>query len=171
MIASIPISFYRPRVYQKAKAFDEGIKISQDRCIISWDDSKKKYRGVMPCGHCFDPFHLFNYCLSQVIHGNSTIICPYVDELDPRIKCNTPWKYIDIKKVTMMNKEEKSFFEKKMSVTKIVQTKDYSMCIRCRRPLKALPSRNKMVCPHCQFSDKVIVVYCHVCRTPFSDKN
>lgn len=102
---------YRVRSYGKTDAYEKGISLTYDPCMLTWLKSKDTHRGIMSCGHTIDPNNLFSYMYYCVLKGLYQIKCPYIDPVDPNKRCNQIWSYQELRKMALLNTDEKDFFE------------------------------------------------------------
>lgn len=137
---------YRARNYGKGENLEKSIPITHEPCMLTFAKSKDSSRGIMSCGHFIDPNNLFSYMYFCVLRGIYEIKCPFIDPDDPHIKCNQIWAYPELRKMALLNKEEKDFFEIQISENKIKSVKDIVECHKCHNHIKRYPTTSRIIC-------------------------
>lgn len=124
----------------------------------------------MSCGHAIDPQCLFYYASSSAEEGKAEIHCPYVDQSDPRNKCNALWSFKEMKKMGLFTKEEKEFFEFTLSENFIAINPEFNKCKHCELPYKASQSTKRVECKNCKYGLEVDTFFCNECRVDWPNK-
>jgi hypothetical protein len=135
--------------------------------MLTWIKSRDTHRGLMSCGHAIDPNNLFNYMYYCVLKGLYEIKCPYIDPVDPNNRCSQIWSYQELRKMALLNSDEKDFFEIQMSENKIRAVEDISECKKCHYHIKRHPTTTRIICQSCLIDDIQPDIFCFVCKQPW----
>jgi hypothetical protein len=108
----------------------EDVELTEEPDMITWDDDPDDLRAKMPCGHAIGPESLTAYCRSLVSEGKFQFFCPYVDPKSDA-RCRVEWQYIDIRKIGLLNDEERKFFETKISENYTLRAFGAQECPQC----------------------------------------
>ena len=132
--------------------------------MITWSKSNETNRGVMSCGHAIEPNSLYQYLYFSVLRGQHEIRCPYIDPSDPRVKCNQIWSYPELRKMALLDADERDFFEIQMSENKINLIKEISKCKKCENYVKRHQLTSRITCQSCIIADIQPDIHCSICK-------
>ncbi|CAG8725126.1 10611_t:CDS:2, partial [Funneliformis caledonium] len=93
---------------------NDGLELTNEPDMITWDDDPDNLRAKMPCGHAIGPQSLTAFCRSLVSVGKFQFFCPYVNSTN-NARCRAEWQYIDIRKLGLLTDDECKYFESKIS--------------------------------------------------------
>ena len=115
--------------------------------MISLDDSKTP-RARMPCGHVISTESMIGF-LNMVLEKQQCVIrCPA--RKPDATNCDAEWSFTLCKKVGVMTKEERNFFEEKFANLKERTYLFTQECRKCKSHLfREEGMRNRVICPHC----------------------
>ncbi|CAB5098342.1 unnamed protein product [Rhizophagus irregularis] len=101
-------------VDEKRYDSDDGIELTNEPDMITWDDDSDNLRAKMPCGHAIGPESLTAFCRSLVSEGRFQFFCPYINRTT-NVSCRGEWQYTDIRKIGLLTDDECKYFESKIS--------------------------------------------------------
>ncbi|CAG8651336.1 8923_t:CDS:2, partial [Diversispora eburnea] len=93
---------------------NDGVELTNEPDMITWEDDPDNLRAKMPCGHAIGPESLTAFCRSLVSEGKFQFFCPYVNPTNDA-RCRAEWQYIDIRKIGLLTDDERIHFESKIS--------------------------------------------------------
>jgi hypothetical protein len=158
------------RGYEKGLAYETGIALTTEPCMFTNFEDKSSYRGMMSCGHTVDPNNLFSYMVYSALEGKASVNCPHIDPKDPNKICDAAWKYDELRKMALLNDEEKDFFEVKLSENKIYSLKSVKECRKCNNFIRKLEYTDKLICQSCLAQGVKPDIYCFTCDQEWSNR-
>ncbi|CAB4414053.1 unnamed protein product [Rhizophagus irregularis] len=109
---------------------DDGVELTNEPDMITWDDDPENLRAKMPCGHAINPESLTAFCRSLVSEGKFQFFCPYTDSTTD-VRCLVEWQYADIRKIGQLTDEECKHFETKISENYALRALGVQECPQC----------------------------------------
>ncbi|EXX59915.1 ubiquitin-ribosomal 60S subunit protein L40B fusion protein [Rhizophagus irregularis DAOM 197198w] len=125
---------------------DDGVELTNEPDMITWDDDPENLRAKMPCGHAINPESLTAFCRSLVSEGKFQFFCPYTDSTTD-VRCLVEWQYADIRKIGQLTDEECKHFETKISENYALRALGVQECPQQVGNVSGVPSCR--ACPRC----------------------
>ncbi|CAG8620161.1 11216_t:CDS:2, partial [Dentiscutata heterogama] len=100
--------------YEKRHDPDNGVELTNEPDMITWEEDPDNLRAKMPCGHAIGPESLTAFCRSLVSEGKFQFFCPYINPTND-VRCRAEWQYIDIRRIGLLTDDERQYFESKIS--------------------------------------------------------
>ena len=156
------------------KQLDEAAELTDEPDMITWDDDPEGKRAKMPCGHAISPDSLTAYCRSLLTAGKFQFICPYVDRTN-NARCNTEWTYVEVRRFGVLTKDERKFFETKISENYLQKAMGIQECPGCHSLCERQKTTDKrLVCRICTKVKGKVFEFCWNClhewKTAGTDK-
>ncbi len=130
---------------------------------ISCDD-EHLLRAKLSCGHVVDPSSLTSWCKSLLNDGHYEFHCPAIVNGSLEI-CNKKWPYSEVRKLALLNKTEKNYFEIKLSENSAGRTCEYKKCPKCQTFVERLNTNYlKTDCSACLVLTKQKFEFCWQCE-------
>jgi hypothetical protein len=129
---------------------------------ISLDD-EHVLRAKLSCGHVVDPNSLTNWCKSLLNSGYCEFYCPAIVRRFET--CNKKLEYSEVRKLALLNKTEKYYFEIKLSENAAEKICDFKKCPNCQSFVERTNCNDlKTVCSVCLVLTKKNFEFCWQCE-------
>ncbi|CAG8622620.1 5010_t:CDS:2 [Ambispora leptoticha] len=109
---------------------NDGVELTNEPDMITWEDDPDNLRAKMPCGHAIGPESLTTFCRSLVSEGKFQFFCPYINPTN-NARCHAEWQYIDIRKIGLLTDDERQYFESKISENYAFRALGAQECPQC----------------------------------------
>ncbi|XP_047674255.1 uncharacterized protein si:ch211-212k18.15 [Tachysurus fulvidraco] len=97
---------------------------------ITHDDDPNTQRIEMSCGHAVTPESLTAYCRSLLDQAKYKFLCPALKNGTTKM-CAAEWKYVDVRRIALLNQEEQNHFEETMAELAAAKYCEYNSCPGC----------------------------------------
>lgn len=119
----------------------DGIELTLEPCIVTFEDDPETWRARMPCGHVIAPSAMAEYCKSEVRKGR--FVCPVPD-------CKAEWPYFVVRHVACLTENEMRRVEQQLADAVFDRKKEFKRCLRCHTVCYRAPGTGNCVrCPTC----------------------
>ena len=155
-----------------AKVLDDGVQLTDEPDMITWDEDPDGQRAKMSCGHAIGPESLTAYCRSLLTSGKYRFICPYVSP-DLSQHCNKEWAYVDVRRLAVLTKDEQREFEIKISENYLRKAMGIQECPKCHSLCERKNTKDRrIVCILCSREPGVTQQYefCWCCLHEWINK-
>jgi len=142
------------------------LKLTKDRCLLTFDDDPSTWRVLMPCGHAFTPGALTSHLYDYFKLTRSVILCPRAETE----QCE-PWPYVLVRQAAMLTNEECKYFETLCGRNWLFSTWKSSVeCPQCHSFGSNDRALERVVCLTCHRAGRSSD-FCSRCRKPWEALN
>ncbi|RIA79578.1 hypothetical protein C1645_794102 [Glomus cerebriforme] len=128
---------------------NDGVELTNEPDMITWEDDPDNLRAMMPCGHAIGPESLTAFCRSLVNEGKFQFFCPYTNPTND-VRCRAEWQYIDIRKIGLLTDDEREYFESKISENYSLRALGAQECPQCSTYCeRGDKNRTSVICLKC----------------------
>ena len=137
--------------------------------ILGTSDPDDPKRVEMSCGHAVDPNSLTAWCRSLLDKHEYEFHCPAITGNDKLKQCKKVWEYAEVRRMALLNDEERKYFESKMSEYAASQYCDMKECPKCRSFIERIDLENlRVTCSVCKEKNKSCPDFCWNCLENWS---